>query len=65
LIWLAENIFGVLRVLRLSTPLFFFDGRTDEMFKAREKDRAVRAISNSMILKNIEILTTEDHRRGI
>jgi hypothetical protein len=34
-----------------------------------EKDRAViRAISNSSnstILKNIEILTTEDHRGGI
>jgi hypothetical protein len=35
------------------------------MFKAREKDRAVRAISNSVILKNIEILTTEDHKGGI
>jgi hypothetical protein len=41
------------------------DGRTDEIFKAREKDRAVRAISNSAILKNIEILTTEDHSGGI
>jgi hypothetical protein len=33
--------------LRSSTTLFCFDGRTDEAFNSREKDRAVRGVSNA------------------
>jgi hypothetical protein len=56
----ALSLAGI--AVKVKCTLVFFDGRTDEMFKAREKDRAVRAVSNSVILKNIEILATEDHR---
>jgi hypothetical protein len=35
------------------------DGRTEEVFKARENSTIIKNI------KNIEILTTEDRREGI
>jgi hypothetical protein len=50
--------------VKVKHNLVFLNGQTDEAFKAREKDRAVGALSkssDSTILKNIEVLTAEDH----